>query len=217
MIAIITAMGKEFALVRDSLNNIKKIDKNVVQGTLGQSKKCLVINSGIGKVNAAIAAMTALAYFGVEKVISIGCAAAVNTSLSVGDVVVGNSYCYHDVWCGEPYENGQVQGLPKIFPSAFSEYVDKDFIFGTIASGDWYVTDKERMSSIIRYLPKEYNICAVDMESAAIAQVCYKHNKPFVSMRIISDNPLLPSQEMQYEEFWNKMARTLFNALMESL
>lgn len=218
MIVITTAMDKEYELVKKRLKNPH--DENGNSIGLLKDKNVLLVKTGIGKVNAAYG----LAYLlysldNVERVISVGCAGAAVADLSVGDIVVGNSYCYHDVYCGEPNANGQVQDMPAVFPSDFSSLNEAErYRLGTIATGDWFVSSREKVEAIKNFLPSSYNVCAIDMESAALAQVCYKKGVPFVSIRTISDNPLLPkSQKQQYKHFWDYIADAAFAALIKLL
>lgn len=146
MIVIVTAMDKEYDLIREWLM------KSDMQNTV-------LFKTGIGKVNAAIGLtdfLSSVANDVVTRVISVGCAGAAVAGLKPGNVVIGNSYCYHDVYCGEPNANGQVQGMPAVFPSDFS-WIDMDerFRLGTIATGDKFVTTREqywrlRISFLIR-------------------------------------------------------------------
>ena len=218
MIVIATAMDKEYDLIRKGLKDISIDDGENYSGHL-KDQKVLLFKSGIGKVNAAFG----LAYLlysldNVERVISVGCAGAAVADLSVGDIVVGNSYCYHDVYCGEPHTNGQIQGMPAVFPSDFSSLNGAEkYRLGTIATGDWFVETREKIEAIKNFLPNTYNVCAIDMESAALAQVCYKKSIPFTSIRVISDNPLLPDQDKQYKHFWDDIAHKAFEALTKLL
>lgn len=212
MIAILTAMHKENYLVSKDL--VESYDLGDYRIGRFHGRQALVANTGVGKVNAAITLMNILSSAKIEKVYSIGCAGALVPTLKVGDIVIGNSYCYHDVWCGEPNMNGQVQGYPSVFPSSFADCVGRcKCTYGTIATGDWFVTTKEKADRIINYVPSKFNVIAVDMESAALAHTCYRKNIPFVSIRVISDNPVLPNQMKQYDGFWDDMAHTSFNAL----
>lgn len=139
MIVIVTAMDKEYDLIREWL--MKSDMQNMV-----------LFKEGIGKVNAAIGLteiLSSVAKDVVTRVISVGCAGAAIVDLKPGDVVIGNSYCYHDVYCGEPNANGQVQGMPAVFPSDFS-WIDMDgsFKLGTIATGDKFITTREQVLEI---------------------------------------------------------------------
>lgn len=218
MIVIATAMDKEYDLI-----NKRLVETHIEAGNkrgLLNGKDVLLIKTGIGKVNA-VYGLTYLLYSieHVEKVISVGCAGAAVPDLKVGDIVVGNSYCYHDVFCGEPNVNGQIQDMPAVFPSDFSSLDGaENYRLGTIATGDWFVTTREKVEAIKNFLPASYNVCAIDMESAALAQVCYKQGIPFVSIRAISDNPLLPTDQMQqYKHFWDYVANKAFVALFKLL
>ena len=219
-LGIICAMEEEFDLLYGRLHNRKYIKKSMYSATTEENggKTVLVSMCGIGKVNAAVCAMKMIER-GAMNIISVGVAGAADESLKPGDIVIGNSYCYHDVWCGKPNQNGQIQGCPAVFPSSFGNWMericscDDSIHLGTIATGDWFVQDREKMEEIKKYLPSAYNIMAVDMESAAIAQICYNDNIPFMSIRIISDNPLLPDQQVQYDNFWNMLAEKSFETL----
>lgn len=217
MIIIATAMDKEYDLIKKHLEKSRD-EKGNLRGIL-KDKDVLLCKTGVGKVNAAFELASLLSLEITERVISVGCAGAAVPDLSVGDIVVGNSYCYHDVYCGEPNANGQVQGMPAVFPSDFSSLNEPErYRLGTIATGDWFVTSREKVEAIKNYLPSSYNVCALDMESAALAQVCYKRGIPFVSIRAISDNPLLPmDQKQQYKHFWQYMADTAFVGLLKLL
>ena len=220
-IGIICAMSKEYDLLMDNLYNRKKVSDNSFYGTTTSDggKSVFVTMSGIGKVNAALCAQKMIDR-GVLNIISLGVAGAADETMQVGDVVIGNSYCYHDVWCGSPNKPGQIQGLPSVFPSAFGKCLDKftndnHVRFGAIATGDWFVQTMEKVEEIKKFLPSTHNLQAIDMESAAIAQVCYKENIPFLSVRVISDNPLHPNQQEQYDGFWDDMAKKSFETLFK--
>lgn len=218
MILISTAMNKEYERIKAHMSNVFDVGTYLTGNLSGRN--IALLNTGIGKTNAAteLTAFLCGCSRHIEGVIAIGCAGAAMVDLSVGDIVVGNSYCYHDVYCGEPNCNGQVQGMPAVFPSAFSmlRHAEK-YRLGTIATGDWFVTTREKTEEVKNFLPNSYNVCAIDMESAALAQVCYKQGIPFVSVRVISDNPLLPNQEKQYEGFWNDIADKAFDTLTKLL
>lgn len=208
-------MNKEYNLIQENLTDTV-LERRCVRGLLN-GKDIILTCSGIGKVNAAQSLTEVLCDYDVKRVVSIGCAGAITTKLKVGDIVIGNSYCYHDVYCGAPNENGQVQDMPAVFPSDFNwiKGIEKYYL-GTIATGDWFVNTREKAETIKSYLPTYYNVCAVDMESAALAQVCYKEKVKFTSIRIISDNPLLPNQDKQYKGFWDNMAENVFNVLIKA-
>lgn len=216
MILLTTAMDKEFLLIKKNLIEPQEKD-GCVQGFLG-NRKILLAKTGIGKVNAASACMSYLKDFDIEQVVAIGCAGAARKDLRKGQIVVGTHYCYFDVYCGDQYAFGQIQGSPVLFPANLDNLSCLDGCCkGTIASGDWFVTTKEKLESILDSLPTSYNVCAIDMESTALAQVCAKKNIGFASIRIISDNPLMPNQPQQYEDFWDDLAEEAFHVVRKIL
>lgn len=178
--------------------------------------ECVALLSGIGKVNAAVCAYQLIKEHYVDEILSFGCAGGMTNSVSVGDVIVGDTYCYHDVWCGEPNERGQVQGAPMIFPSNWKEWewLCEGCEHGLIATGDSLCDNEIMASAIVQILGM--NPIAVDMESAAIAQVCFKYGIPFTSVRVISDNPLLGRHADEYKDFWARKDKTL-EVLMRKL
>lgn len=216
MILLTTAMDKEYILIKKNLSGQE--ENGCVRGFLG-SREILLTKTGIGKVNAAYACLSCLKdHDDIEQVVAIGCAGAAREELRIGQVVVGTHYCYFDAYCGEPYAYGQIQGSPILFPANLHGLsgLDKCYL-GTIASGDWFVNTEEKLLSIMNYLPTSYNVCAIDMESTALAQVCAKRNIGFSSVRIISDNPLKPNQAQQYESFWDDLAEEAFDVVSKIL
>ena len=79
---------------------------------------------------------------------------------------------------------------------------------GLICTGDKFITDHAILADIKAQFPDGL---AVDMESAAIAQVCHLEKVPFVSFRIISDTPGVDEHWAQYENFWSEMAHRSFD------
>lgn len=131
------------------------------------------------------------------------------------DVVASRQIVYHDVWCGEGNAYGQIQGLPTFFDGnetlydcALSLDTETAIHGGLICSGDKFITDRSELETIKGNFPEGL---AVDMESAAIAQVCYLYKVPFISFRIISDTPGADKHFEQYQNFWGEMADRSFH------
>lgn len=225
-IGVVIAMEKEFLRVRDLITDYSTITINDKPFTTGQLGKSTIImaTSGIGKVNAAICAKELITAFHPDIIVSTGVAGGADVSLEVQQVVVAAQTCYHDVYCGSEVEYGQVIGQPARFDCA-EQLVNKALALncgttvrkGLTVTGDWFVDDRDKMRSIIAHFP---DAMAVDMESAAIAQVCHMENTPFVSFRIISDIPLKDDKAQMYFDFWEKIADNSFNvtkAFLESI
>ena len=225
-IGIIVAMDKEFAQLQTlatELREEKHGSRIFLCGRVGDNE-VIMMQCGIGKVNSAIGATELIAAYKPELVISTGVAGGVDTSLEVCDVVVSTECCYHDVYCGDECERGQVMGMParfaideKLVARATSLGCQTHVRAGLIVSGDWFVNSREKMLSIVDEFP---TATAVDMESCSIAQTCHVFNTPFVSFRIISDIPLKDHKAQMYYDFWERMAEGSFEvtrAFLEAL
>ncbi len=225
-IGIINAMTKEHQQVVSLLHDKKEIKKDrfsFIEGTLC-GNTIILMQSGIGKVNAAVGTVELIRNFSPDCIVNTGVAGGIDESLNVMDVVVGKQVVYHDVDCGPESELGQVQGLPlyydadkKLFDRAVALKCAATIRGGLICSGDQFITDKSQLQTIKRRYPEGL---AVDMESGAIAQVCYLYGVPFLSFRIISDTPGADNHFGQYLNFWDTMAEKSFGvteALLTSL
>jgi len=217
-IGIIIAMEKEFEQVKGLLNEPKSLtfeNRHFVYGTIGLNT-VILMQSGIGKVNAAVGTWQMIEKFTPDMIISTGVAGGASLELEVQDVVVSTETCYHDVYCGKEVAFGQVIGMPARFKCPEDIVIKATALdcgtrihAGLIVTGDWFVDTVEKMRSIIGNFP---DAMAVDMESAAIAHTCKLQDTPFISFRIISDIPLKEGNTEQYYNFWETMANKSFNA-----
>ena len=222
-IALIVAMDKEFVQLRSLLENEKvETHRNLtfVTGNIG-TNELVLLQCGIGKVNAAIGAVEMIDNYHPDVVISSGVAGGASIVLNVTEVVVGTEYAYHDAYCGSECEYGQVMGMPPKFHSPAQLVADALAIrsetpihAGLIVSGEWFVDSREKMVQILNNFPEAL---AVDMESCSIAQVCHIYHTPFISFRIISDVPLKDNKAAQYYDFWKRMAEGSFNVTKQFL
>lgn len=220
IIAIITAMDSEFDAV-SSLYDFK-LDNNIMKANV-YDKTIYLIKSGIGKVNAALCANLALQN-GADIIINTGLAGGISEQLNQGDVVLADKVCYHDVWCGEPNQKGQVQGMPlyyntkeDLLSKLQNVAKNKGYKIGLTVTGDQFLTDVDRLMQIKKDFPEAV---AVDMESASIAQTCHVFNKPFLSLRIISDVVGKVNQVEQYNAFWKNIpqkASAMVDCVIKSL
>ena len=170
--------------------------------------------SGIATVNAAIQTVEMIRQYKPDCIISSGCAGGNGDDINLQDVVASSELTYHDVYCGKAIDSstvyGQVQGLPARY-QADPYLLEKAKLAGAkpglIVTGDWFVDSKEKMHEIIGHFPEAK---AVDMESAAIAQVCHIYKVPFISFRVISDIPLRDTDASMYHDFWSTIAENSF-------
>jgi adenosylhomocysteine nucleosidase len=184
------------------------------EGTI-KNNTIILMQCGIGKVNAAAGAVEMIRNFAPDCIISTGVAGGIDSCLNVMDVVVSSRIVYHDVWCGEGNAYGQIQGLPLYFTGnetlyqcAISLDTETAIHGGLICSGDKFITDRQELETIKANFPEGL---AVDMESASIAQVCHLYEVPFISFRIISDTPGAEKHLEQYKNFWGEMADRSFH------
>lgn len=155
-------------------------------------RRVALVRSGIGFVNASDATVGALLTYGVVPVISAGSAGGLAESVLVGDVVVGRTYVNTGADATAfGYRLGQLPGMPAVYAAdhglleAAENAVghEQKLVAGTIGSSEKFVTAEPA-----RALREAFgHVLVVDMESAAIAQVCHNHGAPFVSVRAVSD------------------------------
>lgn len=210
MIGLIVAMKSEFDLMLKSMENSQIKQIKHLNFALGQIKNqpVILMQSGMGKVCAAVATIEMIENFHPDCIINTGLAGGLSSELSVMDIVLGQNVVYHDVWCGEGNEYGQVQGLPAVYHAdenllkkASAIASDVKIVSGLITSGDQFISDINELKKIKSHFPDSL---AVDMESGAIAQTCWLYNVPFLSLRIISDTPGIENHYQQYFDFWNQ-------------
>ena len=222
-IGVLTAMSVEYRQVAAMLQDaetVKSGPQEFLVGSLGESKVVL-LQCGIGKTNAATGVTNLIMTFHPDCVISTGVAGGIDTRLDVMDVVIGKEVCYHDDYCGDNCNPGQVQGLPRLFKGderlvelASTLKTDVHIVSGLICSGDQFITNRDELDVIKGKYPQGL---AVDMESGAIAQVCHLWSIPFLSFRIISDTPGVKAHFKQYLNFWDTMADKSFAVTKEFL
>ncbi len=216
-IGIIVAMQKEQALILPLLSRSTIVDMGNVTyhcGWIGENSVA-VMQCGIGKVNAAIGTVSLIDAFKPDLIINTGVAAGGGDMVSVMDMVVADRLVHHDFWCiGEEW--GRVPGCPKFFQAVMPELQETDGVRkGLIASGELFISSKEEIENIRSHFP---DVMAVDMESAAIAQVCTVRGVPFMCMRVISDTPWCShDNSRQYEDFWEEAPQKSFAVVREIL
>ena len=213
-IAIIAAMSKELALLLPLIKDGSTVKANGMTfhtGNIG-SHEVIATECGIGKVNAAIGTLTLIECFHPDIVINTGVAGGTGSGASILDVVIADRVAYHDVWCGPGTIAGQAAGCPSTFDCPLPDEIFKDMDIkrGLVASGDIFISRAEEVKNIRSLYP---DAMAVDMESAAIAHVCYLKGVPFVCIRVISDTPGSADNIAQYENFWTDAPAHTFATL----
>ena len=209
-LGIIGAMAVEVELLKEKMENVTMVRhawSEYYEGKL-EGLDVVVVQCGVGKVNAAMCAQILCSVFGVTHLVNTGIAGSLNAELDIGDLVVSRDAMYHDFDCVHfGYEMGNVPGMDVVaFPAdaamtelafAAAEAVNPGHTrVGRVASGDLFVARKEAKEAIIE---KTGAFCT-EMEGAAIAQTAYRNRVPFVILRAISDKAD-DSAEMDYPTF----------------
>ena len=209
-IGVIIAMDIEYRKMCDALGGRPQ---GIINGN-----EVVLWQCGIGKVNAAIGTINLITQHNPDCIISMGLAGGIDPSLEVTDVVVGSQTAYHDVWCGEGNEWGQVQGLPARFDAdpkmlqcakKVAESSKQRVLSGLICTGDQFISDKATQAEIKTRFPEAL---ACEMESAAIAHTCFLRHVPFLSVRVVSDTPgNTDDHQQQWSDFLTFMSDKSFH------
>ncbi|SUT95176.1 5'-methylthioadenosine/S-adenosylhomocysteine nucleosidase [Actinobacillus lignieresii] len=195
-IGIIGAMAQEVEILRNLMVEAKVIEIagcKIYDGKINNTQVAL-LQSGIGKVAAAVGTALLLELTKPDMIINTGSAGGLDANLNVGDIVISTEVRHHDAdVTAFGYEKGQLPANPAAFlPNeqlvsvALKETQTAGFnaVSGLICSGDVFVNGAEKIAIIRQDFP---SVAAVEMEAAAIAQVCHAFNVPFVVVRAISD------------------------------
>ena len=214
-IGILGAMAQEIDEVKAILTEktiVKIANREFVVGKIN-NVRCVVAFSKWGKVAASITATLMIQEFAVTDLIFIGTAGALADELRIGDIVVAKRLVQHDLdarpiisrfelpllnrvyvntdpdltaLAGHAIEQLLMKGVEEIVGKEATEEfgLAPTLHFGDIASGDQFINSVEKRNEILSLLP---DIQCVEMEGAAVAQVCLEFNVPFTVIRTISD------------------------------
>ncbi|MBD5770458.1 5'-methylthioadenosine/S-adenosylhomocysteine nucleosidase [Marinomonas colpomeniae] len=197
VIGLIGAMDEEVAVIKAWMTDVREESIAGCDFFIGhfEGKDVVLLKSGIGKVNVAVSTTLLLSQFKPEYVINIGSAGGFDPDLNVGDVVISDQVVHHDVdVTAFGYVMGQVPNMPATFSAdqklinqakvALNSVTQVQAKVGLIGTGDSFMSDPARVESVRSIFP---SLVAVEMEAAAVAQVCFKFGIPFVVVRSLSD------------------------------
>ena len=224
-IGIIAAEQEEF----EAILNIAKVEErkeiyelNFVKCKI-KDKICVLVKSGVGKVNAARATQILIDNFKPDYIVNVGVAGGLNPMLSIGDIVIGETLVQHDFdITAFGHAKGYIPGvgekiyaddyLVKKIEEAIGNQEEKVYKYekGVIASGNIFCTAIPMREKIYA----KFNAECVEMEGAAIGQVCSLCNVPFVVIRSISDTPN-GENEVTYEKFIKLASERCANILKD--
>jgi len=216
-VGIIVAMEEELLPIK---NVIKVIETKIIynlkfyEGSVG-NKRYVLVRSGIGKVNAARTAQAMIDNYDLDYIINIGAAGGLHDNLNIYDFVIGKDIVQHDFdITAFGHEKGYVtdigtrlhssEELIKEYNDALQKLQNGDskVIIGTIATGDEFFTDVKSKETV----KNEFSADCVDMEAAAIGQVCTLCNIPFIIIKSISDKPN-GENHIQFEEYLKEVSK----------
>lgn len=180
------------------------------------NKDVVLVFSRCGKVAAASTVTTLIEIFGVNLVLFTGVAGGADKTLNIGDIVIADKLVQHDMDASaipgfkkfeipllgiDTFETQEK--MITLAKSSASHYISKsmendvskndleefniktpNIVVGTIASGDIFVADSQIVQNLCNEIP---NLKCIEMEGAAVAQVCYEHNVDYIVFRVISD------------------------------
>lgn len=197
-IGIIGAMEEEVAQLKEQMQVeeiICKASMEFYRGTLN-GKEAVVVRSGIGKVNAGICTQILADVFQVDAIINTGIAGSLQAEINIGDLVISSDALQHDMDAREfGYARGQIPRMDTLsFPAdegliraakASCEAVNPEIntFVGRVVTGDQFIASRQVKDEIKSW---SQGLCT-EMEGAAIAQVAYLNQIPFVILRAISD------------------------------
>ena len=222
VIGILSAMTLEIETLGQELTDKTEMTVQGIRFTTGSLKdrKVVLTHSGMGKVNAAMAATLLVEQFQPTHVLFTGIAGGLNPDLRPGDVVIGAKTAYHDYgeWTPEGFRVGRTvdpftgKPNPLFFPAdaglvAVAEKAALDLklapvkttsgertprvVTGVIVTGDAFVASLAKKDA----LRKEFKADAAEMEGAAVAQVCWQRRVPCLILRSLSDSAGAEAQE----------------------
>lgn len=206
LVGIMSAMEMELDFLGQAMEvtSIDTVTTKVFRSGTIQGIRCITVPSGIGKVDAAQTAQTMILRYGVDAVIFTGVAGGINPQLHIGDIVISSSVVHHDF--------GQV--LPELFipfdtvgfsadsflivlalqaarglelepiPGSIGGDSNRPTVtLGRVATGDQFISSEAKR----QWIESTFHADCVEMEGAAVAQVCTVNDIPFVIIRSLSD------------------------------
>ena len=216
------AMPEEIAPILEKVGTYTSIDiaDNTYYEASFNGIDLVIAYSKIGKVFSTLTASTMIHHFGVEKMLFSGVAGGINPSLNIGDLIVANKLCQHDL-------DITAFGHPHGYVPGGSQFVETDVTLrklafdvaaemgitlqeGTIATGDQFVHDPERKA----FIEQTFHADALEMEGASVAVVCHSLGVPVFILRAISDTADTDAS-FNFDEFMESSAKISADFIMK--
>lgn len=213
-LAIMGAMQEEIDPLLNYFKDVKVTEfaNNKYYETNYKGLDIVIAHSKIGKVFASLTAATLIEKFSCDTLLFSGVAGAINPSLNIGDLIIADKLCQHDLDItafGHPF--GYVPG-GDVFVKTSQHLRDVakkvanannlKVIEGTIATGDQFVHSNDKKE----FIKATFNADTLEMEGASVAVVCDALNVPFFILRSISDSAN-GEANIDFDEFLNSSAK----------
>ncbi|MCF6212455.1 MAG: 5'-methylthioadenosine/adenosylhomocysteine nucleosidase [Flavobacteriaceae bacterium] len=243
-LGIMSAMPEEINSVLNAMTSVSSAvhgNRTFYKGLL-YKKPVVLVFSNWGKVAAATTATQLIQSFNIKKLIFTGVAGALQEHLNIGDVVVGKHLYQHDMDARPLYEQFEIPIIKKKFfktdvsltkelvkaseaylqaiPNNLSHTLSSEFgitnpkVFtGGIASGDQFISSIEKIEQFNKNLP---DVLCVEMEGAAVAQVCFDYKVCFAIMRTLSDKAKA-NASIDFQKFAKQVASTYALGILEKI
>lgn len=226
-IGIIGAMDEEIARYREKITDAVTVEKAGITYYQGkwEGKEIVLCKSGVGKVNAAVTTQLLIDQFQVDRVIFTGVAGAVHPELNIGDIVVSTECIQHDIDVTPlGFAPGQIPFSEKSSWAADAALIELavkagreldagiQVTTGRILSGDQFVADKEKVQKLYEL----FKAHCIEMEGAAVGQVCDMNQTPFVVVRSMSDKAD-GSAHVNFAEFTQLASERSFHIVQQML
>ncbi len=218
VIGIVAAMESEISLIKEEENIDEIIFSAGLEFCVGKlkGKDVVVVQCGMGKVNAAIATQILIERFQAESIINVGCAGCLNDTLEIGDFVVSKEVVQHDYDVSAiGFQKGEIPYTGKISFEADETLIDyakqaiekvttnRHVVVGNICTGDQFISSDEQKEIILQ----NYHGDCAEMEGAAVGQTAYLNHVPFVIIRAMSDKANQKAGSNDFSEYVEQVTK----------
>jgi adenosylhomocysteine/aminodeoxyfutalosine nucleosidase len=224
-IAILGAMEEEIVPLLEVFGDYKEVKyaNNIFYETKYKNIDLVIAYSKIGKVFSALTATVMIEKFGCQKLLFSGVAGGISGDLKIGDLIIANRLCQHDVDItafGHPFgfipessvhctnTDKELINIAKDVASS----MNLDIKMGTIATGDQFVASNDKKS----FIKDTFQADALEMEGASVAVVCDSLNIPFFILRAISDTAD-GGADIDFDKFLENSAKVSANFIVKML
>ena len=228
MTGIICALKIEVDGLKDVMTNTEKKTVAGLDFFKGEinNRDIVLLECGIGKVNAAIGTQIMIDYFSPDVIINSGIAGSLSKDLKIGDIVISKDCVQHDMdgtEMGDPRGEIWYTDEKRIDIPADKATYEKllkccevvkgvKAVLGRVATGDTFVASINRRKAIA----DEFGALCCEMEGGAVGHVCYRNKVPYSVLRSISDD-FNNNEFVDFEKFRYTAAENSIKVMKEFL